>query len=823
MIGINSKRYLPSFLLALAALTLIAVAFLYVGVQPYNGFFYDFFSYRVYDIAPDGPAEQAGLQVGDRLAEVRGVPVEQAASIYGQGKAGDTVTFSILRGDQSLSLPLVLTTPPLSVTLTRLEPLLIALSFWFIAVAVLVLKPAAREAQLFFLFCLAGSGVLVAGELSRFRLDIATRLFNILLAWLSPLVFHFHALFPQRKAFFLRRSNLKLLYSLGLGLSLPYALWLYAHPWEAFWYSSLYRGLRIVFALSALASVGLLLHAYRTTGDIRIRRRVRLIVLGTAWASAPLVLLSLLPEALTGSRLVAYEVSFLTLPLIPLSYAVAIYKYNLLDIDRFLNRSLVHFILVVFWVGSYLLLVAALNVWLPDAMFARPLLGALVTLVMAMTLVSLRQRTQRWVDRVFYGGWYDYRSVVAGVSAVLSEAQDEAALVEQLINQVATTMGLKGAALFLTDEEDVLTLRGCTGFGCLSKQAPLSLDSPLAQLLRQEGKPLEHSDVQRQLVGASISDTEQAWLATKQVQLWIPLVFKGELKGLLLMGSKEGDDFFSIEDLRILKTLAHQAALAAENILLLESLRRQVKELTFLSSELEATHRRLLTSREDERKRLARDLHDQLLQDLFALNIGLQTTVGMVGDDSIVERLVTMRQDVTCLADEVRRLCVELRPPSLSILGLADAIRSYTNEWAERRENIRVVGSFASWDVANPKLTITLELAQDRKRLDDQVAIALFRVYQEALVNVEKHATAENVWVREQLEKERVELNIRDDGCGFDVPKHLGQFVRQGHFGLLGGQERMAAVGGGIQVTSEPGAGTELHAWAPVNGNEDNV
>jgi signal transduction histidine kinase len=813
---------LPPFTFALVTLVLIIVAFPYAGSQPYSGLFYTL-SYQVYDIALDSPADQAGLQAGDQLIKVDGVPIEQMSPLYGQKKAGDTVVLSILRGDQLLSLSLVLTTPPFSVIVTCLEPLLIALSFWFIAVVVLALKPTARDAQLFFLFCLVGAGVLAAGELSSFHLSVASSLFGILLAWLSPLVIHFHAIFPQRKTLLLQRLSPKLLYGLGLGLSLPYVLWPPSHLQMAFWFPWLSYSLRIIFALSALAGAAFLLHTYRTTQDRRIRRQVRLVVIGTAWASAPLALLSLLPEALTGSRLVAYEVSFLTLPLIPLSYAVAIYKYNLLDIDRFLNRSLVHFILAVFWVGSYLLLVAALNVWLPDAMFARPLLGALVTLVMAMTLVSLRQRTQRWVDRAFYGGWYDYRSVVAGVSAVLSEAQDEAALVEQLIHRVATTMGLKGAALFLASEENMLTLRGCTGFGCLSEQVPLSLDGSLAQLLRQKGKPLEHSDVQRQLVGASMSDTERAWLTMRQVQLWIPLVFKGELKGLLLMGSKEGNDFFSIEDLRILKTLAHQAALAAENILLLESLRRQVKELTFLSSELEATHRRLLTSREDERKRLARDLHDQLLQDLFALNIGLQTTVGMVGDDSIVERLGTMRQDVTRLADEVRRLCVELRPPSLSILGLADAIRSYTNEWAERRENIRVVGSFASWDVANPNLTITLELAQDRKRLDDQVAIALFRVYQEALVNVEKHATAENVWVREQLEKDQVELNIRDDGRGFDVPKHLGQFVRQGHFGLLGGQERMAAVGGGIQVTSEPGAGTELHAWAPVNGNEDNV
>ncbi len=123
-------------------------------------------------------------------------------------------------------------------------------------------------------------------------------------------------------------------------------------------------------------------------------------------------------------------------------------------------------------------------------------------------------------------------------------------------------------------------------------------------------------------------------------------------------------------------------------------------------------------------------------------------------------------------------------------------------------------------DESGPDLIITLDLAQDRKLLDEQVAIALFRVFQEALVNVEKHAEANNVWVRERLNENGVELSVSDDGCGFVAPSHLSRLVRQGHFGLLGGQERMAAVGGGIRVTSQPKEGTELQAWAPANKKE---
>jgi signal transduction histidine kinase len=118
-------------------------------------------------------------------------------------------------------------------------------------------------------------------------------------------------------------------------------------------------------------------------------------------------------------------------------------------------------------------------------------------------------------------------------------------------------------------------------------------------------------------------------------------------------------------------------------------------------------------------------------------------------------------------------------------------------------------------------LTITLDLAQDRRRLSDEVAITLFRVYQEALANTEKHAVAKNVWVEERLQNGVVHLSIRDDGCGFTVPDHLGQLARHGHFGLMGVYERMAAIGGEVQITSRPGAGTQVVVSTPVGGRQE--
>jgi two-component system NarL family sensor kinase len=179
--------------------------------------------------------------------------------------------------------------------------------------------------------------------------------------------------------------------------------------------------------------------------------------------------------------------------------------------------------------------------------------------------------------------------------------------------------------------------------------------------------------------------------------------------------------------------------------------------------------------------------------------------------------LDTVLQNVLGLIARTRDLCFELRPPDLSITGLADAIRADAEEQARRWGETRVVGGFSRvlrGDVP-PRLTITLDLDQDRGLVPDDVATALFRVYQEALANVNKHAGAQEVQVRERMMGKWVELSIRDDGHGFSLPDRRGDLAREKHFGLLGMREWMTAVGGDIRLTSRPGSGTEVSVRAP--------
>jgi len=749
--------YLLPFYLALASLALMMVAAISIWKPPHDGLNWSPTTYEVTDVDQAGPAADAGFQPGDVIVELDGVPIEEAYPLYEGKRAGDTATFSVLRDGRPLKIEVTLEKPSARAMASRLEPLLIALGFWLFSTALLALKPTSGEMRLFFLFSQLGVMVLAAGRVSTFLFDWAFRLFNLSFCLLSPLTIHLHLVFPKFKAFACRHLVLGLLYGLGLALSLPFVFLgprFALSPWHP-----IFRILeRLYFAFSILVAVISLAHTYITAPSER--RRIRLVALGTAFAFSPLVLFSILPEVLVGSPIFPYELSFPFLILIPLSYAHAISRYKLVQMDLILNRGVVYFAIGIIWAGLYLASVMALDDLLPSAMIGRPLLGALITLIMAAFFAPLKERIQALVDWAFYGGWYDYRRVINEASRSLSQVLDISQLVELLVNQLSTTMRLKGVALLMPNADGILTVRGSKGFPPEITGAEVEGDRALVRALQKMAGPAETHPLRRVLTGIELSDGERTLLGCDEVQLWLPLVFKGNLRGLILIGAKSTEEPFDAEDRSILGTLAQQAGLAAENVRLVEELRRKLDEITAVKTELEEAHHRLAIGREEERKRLAREIHDLPLQKLIEM-IYIVKRCQRRAEGSLLEELEKLREEMLRLLKELRRICQELRPPTLDVFGLASAIRSHTDE-------------------TKPPFAVDLDLMDDKKQLPEDVAINLFRVYQEALTNVEKHAGARRVEVRFTLSPGEVVLSVRDDGCGFVVPQRIGSLFGRG-------------------------------------------
>ncbi|HYG36609.1 MAG TPA: PAS domain-containing protein, partial [Clostridia bacterium] len=209
--------------------------------------------------------------------------------------------------------------------------------------------------------------------------------------------------------------------------------------------------------------------------------------------------------------------------------------------------------------------------------------------------------------------------------------------------------------------------------------------------------------------------------------------------------------------------------------------------------------RRLIQHREMERMDIARDLHDSVLQELTAVSFALADAMSLDEKQERIEKLQWVQQNLHKQSSEIRTFCNELRPPALAPFGLEKAIRSHLDEYQHRHAN----------------LALTLNLQADRQILPEETRMALFRIYQEVLNNVTKHAQASHVWITWTLDAEEACLEIEDNGIGFTVPRDWVAQARSGHLGLLGIRERVQSIGGQIEFDARPGKGTRVRVLVP--------
>ncbi len=216
---------------------------------------------------------------------------------------------------------------------------------------------------------------------------------------------------------------------------------------------------------------------------------------------------------------------------------------------------------------------------------------------------------------------------------------------------------------------------------------------------------------------------------------------------------------------------------------------------------LQVLSRRLVEVQETERRHLARELHDEIGQALTATEMNLQALLESPGTAALTRRLKESLQVVERVQEQVHDLSLNLRPSMLDDLGLEPALRWYTERQA-----------------ALAGLQAEVRAVPLEQRLDPMIETECFRITQEALTNVVKHAKAHTVTVELSKNDDDAELHlsVRDDGVGFDVASVREQAVRGASLGLLSMEERATLAGGGLEYDSTPGQGTEVHAWFPL-------
>ncbi len=285
--------------------------------------------------------------------------------------------------------------------------------------------------------------------------------------------------------------------------------------------------------------------------------------------------------------------------------------------------------------------------------------------------------------------------------------------------------------------------------------------------------------------------------------------------GWICLADKLGADHFDEQDEHMLTMLAAQLGRIYESGMLYltvqrdaERLQTEIRErrlaqqaLQHSTVQLRALSRRVLETQEAERRRVARELHDELGQSLTAIKIQLQSRqFGRVADDGADGDMRDASiQIVDHAIDQMRRIALGLRPSVLDDLGLAPALRWLADEATTRSP-----------------LIVQVQGGQNHARIDPHCETVCFRIAQEALTNAVRHGGATRVVLQLRIDDDKVWLQIDDDGAGFDVEAALQFASHGGSMGLLGMRERARLAGGVLEIVSGPGRGTSVRLTCPL-------
>ena len=425
----------------------------------------------------------------------------------------------------------------------------------------------------------------------------------------------------------------------------------------------------------------------------------------------------------------------ITLVNIVVATGVAILRYRLWDIDILINRTLVYGSLTALIVALYIVIVGSLGTLLQiGGSLPIALLG---TGIVAISFQPLRERLQRGVNRLMYGERDDPYAVLGRLSQRLEVVVASQSVLPTIVETVADAFKLPYAAIALKEGEQFT-------------------------------------------IAAEYMRSPAFTRPTDSNMEILPLVYQLETIGQMILAPRASGDLFSKTDRQLFETIARQAGIAAYNVR--------------LTQDLQHSRERLVTTREEERRRLRRDLHDGLGPVLASMSFKLDAVQNLADQDAgavkkMAAELKTQMQEA--LAD-IRRIAYDLRPPALDELGLVGALKAHIASHNQMQG-----------------LQITLEAPETPPQLPAAVEVAAYRIALEAITNVSRHAGARHCRVRLSLLDDLC-LEVTDDGRG------LPSAVRTG-VGLTSMRERAEELGGIFRTEVLPQGGTGVIAHLPVS------
>ncbi len=428
--------------------------------------------------------------------------------------------------------------------------------------------------------------------------------------------------------------------------------------------------------------------------------------------------------------------------------------YSTDDIEIRANRLLSMLLIIVIIAVTFGLLILVLSSWL-NFPGAPVIVGILAAVTASLLAIFVYPSLERFVDHKILG-------------IPLPQKQ----LGKIYIERITTSLTQKNLS-HLIQEELLPSL--------------LVRQSALLRVENQSLKPLylmgvedcqlpNHPELSRLIDEANMYRPVQDDDPFPWIRLILPLTADGKLRGFWLLGRRDPDDYYAPGDIDMLATIANQTAIALVNIEQADRLR--------------ALYQANIERHEEERASLARNLHDDVLNQLAA----------MVIEDGR-QRNGNLISDYQSLSENIRQMISNLRPAML-IYGLVPALDELSDDLSQRSED----------------LEIELDISPKDGRYDPMIEAHLYRIVQQAAENALRHAQASRLRIHGRCAAEGVQLIVEDDGIGFEGTLNFNQLLADRHFGLAGMHERAGIVGGELSIMSAPGKGTKAEInWTPPN------
>jgi signal transduction histidine kinase len=502
----------------------------------------------------------------------------------------------------------------------------------------------------------------------------------------------------------------------------------------------------VVLQLAVVAVAGALLTInYRRFVDPVSRLQLRWLAGAFALVAVGAIALWFGPLLLLGESLLPGSALPLLLLPIPVAVAIAVTRRHLFDLDAVVNRSLVYGGLTAGVIVTYAVVVALLGRFIPgNAPFAVAIVSAGAVAVVAL---PLHDRLQRSVNRLMFGDRDEPDRALRRLGQRLEASLDPQTVLPTLVETVADAMRSPYVAIELDGERE---------------GEPAGQKVEVASGLR----PIDASGP-RALVR-------------------LPIVYRGRTVGHLALCPRGPHESFGAADERLLADLARQAAPAVEAVRLTADLRRSREEL--------------ISAREEERRRLRRDLHDELGAALAGSMMKAAAARTLVASDPgrAAALLDELAIDSKGMIEEVRRIAYDLRPPALDELGLVGALRQH-------------VAAFDGGGPSGRAMRVTLDAPETLAALPAAVEVAALRIAMEGLMNAARHSGGSSVRIRLGVAGDGLGVSVIDDGRGLANVSNAG-------VGLTSMRERAEELGGTLLLLTNDAGGTTVEASLPLAG-----